>query len=632
MVIMMIFGLALASSLNVYDTKEYRKLHISSAPKVFGYSEDKGNELFPEFIYPNCPSKDNYGLYIDYSKNKFYYNCTQKNGFIIVGPKSKITVTNPPYTKFFVSKYSLDDEVQISYNNDFSLGWCGKSKGEDATDYFLSPRMRKASYKAAIEKSSLKKPLIILFITPDSLSRNHFFRKLKTTVSYLSSLKNYQVYDYKFHNIIGADTSENQMRVFGEEWVKNFEGDQNIDYHGPKAIWKILKNLGFVTLWGTDACADNVPKSMGRIPEVDNVVNLFFCSQYIFGKYRGAKQLLYKQRCLGDKMPHSYLMEYSLNFTKMYPKANQWIYNHFTAAHEGSGQHAQTLDVDLANYIKKYLTDFKETHEIAIFLCSDHGMRYGDFMSDSDSIQEHRLPACFTIISDDLIRSQNFNREIMAANSFKLTTKPDLRRTMLELASDYTGNLISPGYLQKSYYNFLKTSIPDNRTCEDAKIPIWFCASFTPKNIEKNIILGKDNLTPKEITLKKLIEEIIVRVIDYINMNSYQNYYSKNNFLCQKVSLKVINSVNFVEISSSSYVVRIIFDITEDENANFDSWVEISKKSGDPLIFLGEKMFSKVIYVGRYDKSKIICENQARDFGIDPALCICKENQDQSST
>ncbi|OMJ74307.1 hypothetical protein SteCoe_26794 [Stentor coeruleus] len=627
MVITMIFVISLSSSLSVYDTKEYNKLHITSAPKVFGYSEDKGNELFPEFIYPNCPRKKSYGLYIDYSKNKFYYNCTQKEGFIIVGPETKITITNPPYTKFFVSKYSLDEEVKIFNYNDFSLGWCGKNKGDDATDYFLSPRMRRASYKAALEKSSLKKPLIILFITPDSLSRNHFFRKLKTTVSYLSSLKNYQVYDYKFHNIIGADTSENQMRVFGEKWVKSFEGDQNIDYHGPKAIWKILKNLGFVTLWGTDACADNVPKSMGRVPEVDNVVNLFFCSQYVFGKYRGAKQLLYKQRCLGSKMPHSYLMEYSLNFTKMYPKANQWIYNHFTAAHEGSGQHAQTLDLDLTNYIKKYLTEFKETHEVAIFLCSDHGMRYGDYMSDSASIQEHRLPACFTIISDNLIRSQHFDKKTMEANSFRLTTKPDLRKTMIELASNYTGNYVSSEHLQRSYYNFLKTPIPDNRTCEDANIPIWFCASFTPKNIEKYIFSGKENLTQEEIALKKMIDEIINRAIEYINENSYQNYYGIGSFLCEKVSLKMINSVNFVEISSTSYVIRIIFDIFEDEKANFDSWVEISKKSGDPLIFLGEKMFTKVIYVGRIDKAKITCENDAREMGIDPNLCICKENQ-----
>jgi hypothetical protein len=49
--------------------------------------------------------------------------------------------------------------------------------------------------------------------TLDSLSRRHFFRKLPQTVDYLNELaedgSGFKVYDFKVHNVIGADTAEN---------------------------------------------------------------------------------------------------------------------------------------------------------------------------------------------------------------------------------------------------------------------------------------------------------------------------------------------------------------------------------------------------------------------------------------
>ena len=47
------------------------------------------------------------------------------------------------------------------------------------------------------------------------------------------------------------------------------------------------------------------------------------------------------------------------------------------AAHEATGQHANTLDNDLLYFLKKYLKEFSENSDIVIFLQADHGMRYG---------------------------------------------------------------------------------------------------------------------------------------------------------------------------------------------------------------------------------------------------------------
>lgn len=591
------------SALNVSETEIFQFLNVKAAPTLFGYSDLHGSELFPDFYYPKCQSNSKNSIFINYTTNAFTYTCTSPKSFVVIGPTTKATIANPPVTSYFVQKSDIASPIQITSKNDFAIGWCNHKEGTSATDFFLSPRFQKNSYFSTLKsmKKTGKKPLLLLFITPDSLSRNHFYRKLPETLKFFQNIQGYHVFDFLLHNIIGADTSENQMRVFGETWVKQFSGSQNIDFHGENAIWSILKNLGFMTLWGTDACADNVPKSMGRVPNIDHVVNLFFCAQYVYGNYRAAKQLLRQQRCMGSQMPHSYLMEYSLNFTKLYPNVNQWIYNHFTAGHEGSGQHAQTLDEDLKEYIGKYVEMFNSTHEIIVFLAADHGMRYGDYMSDRESIQEHRLPGFFMIASDQLLREIPNSLNTLEINRFRLNTKPDLRKTMISLAGGYMST-------DKKYFNLFTEEIPKDRTCEQAGIPIWYCSTYVPQSLNVN---------------SELVIEVSRRIIMFINENSYQNYEAPLGFFCQKVGLKEVKSANLAKISEKRYTVRVIFNLAESQEAEFDAVVELNKTPGDPIIFEGEKLYTTVVNLGRIDKHRNPCESSFKQTKIQAEYCIC---------
>ena len=55
---------------------------------------------------------------------------------------------------------------------------------------------------------------------------------------------------------------------------------------------------------------------------------------------------------------------------------------HLNAAHEATGLHAETLDNDVAEFLKNYLSEFGETNDVVIFLQADHGMRYGNWFKD----------------------------------------------------------------------------------------------------------------------------------------------------------------------------------------------------------------------------------------------------------
>ena len=50
-------------------------------------------------------------------------------------------------------------------------------------------------------------------------------------------------------------------------------------------------------------------------------------------------------------MSHKYMLDYTYSVSNLNPGANMWIYNHINTAHEETGQHAATLDDDLADFL-----------------------------------------------------------------------------------------------------------------------------------------------------------------------------------------------------------------------------------------------------------------------------------------
>jgi hypothetical protein len=71
--------------------------------------------------------------------------------------------------------------------------------------------------------------------------------------------------------------------------------------------------------------------------------------------------------------------------SELYREKNQFLYLHLNAAHESTGQHAITLDVDLFNTLSTYFTKYGDTHELVFFLHADHGMRYGNWFKEQEA-------------------------------------------------------------------------------------------------------------------------------------------------------------------------------------------------------------------------------------------------------
>mmetsp|Transcript_5274 Transcript_5274/g.9677 ORF Transcript_5274/g.9677 Transcript_5274/m.9677 type:complete len:673 (-) Transcript_5274:10-2028(-) len=633
--------------LGIDDTHEMSKLKadLAALPELFGYTVDDGSKLFPPYFYPRCEDRyrSSQSVTLDYESDTVELTCYgDKPGALILGPFNDIKISNPTDAKKHWKVIEYEGEpIPIEPHHEFVLATCGDPKESAFNVHDVKPRFKEEAYLDALSKIRSKdKPVIILLATVDSFSRRHFFRKLPATVNYLNELKTkgkYAVFDFKLHNIIGADTSENMMRVFGQKWVRGFSGSQNVDFHGDQAIWTLLKKYGFMTLLGSDACNHNVPKSMGRVPKVDHAVNMFYCANYIYGNYRASKFRAMQQRCLGGHMAHHWLMNYSLQFSKNYSKANQWIFAHFTAAHEMTGQHAATLNDDLKNWIQQYLDELEETHEVVILLHGDHGMRYGEFLSAKESIQEHRLPAFFMIASHEFLKKFEYSYDTLTQNTMRLNTKPDLRETMLDIGA-YAGGFEYEKN-QENFYSLISEVIPMSRTCDNAEIPVWYCSTYLPKPQPDKIYKPelKAFLNATEAEMAVLVQELSQRVVYTMNEEVFTTTVMKPGLLCAKVSFDAIKTVSYVEISPTRHVFRIMLSVEQSKTAEIDAWIVLAMQPvneenmkhdnylAEPITYRGKKLYARILSILRTDKYGGECEAMARALTLNPQYCFCKK-------
>ncbi|CAG9312321.1 unnamed protein product [Blepharisma stoltei] len=621
-------------SINDTDQMLMMKQIIPAIPASFGYTIEEAEILFPKYEYPRCDTlyeDRNKDIEVNLSNNKFEIkNCT--GGKFLVGPPKPKLYTSPKLGKkhWNVKKYTKKN-AKLQPHTEFIMGLCNPESDHFDT-FFTTPRFNAQAYSNAIDtmksfktESKLdKKPLLIATITLDSFSRRHFFRKLPTTISYLNSLEMsaaWKVYDFKFHNIIGASTLENQSTFLGNNSIESYPlTDSRLGRH---ALWKKLQRMGFMTLLGMEMCAYKLNTFFGPFPDADHVVQPFYCAAKDFAGYSSSKFKAKNIRCLGPQMSHWYLMDYSLRFAEMYSQTSLWIYNHFTAAHEITGQHAQTIDEDLTWYLKK-LAKFENTHNVVFMIVGDHGMRYAGFKSKPNSMQEHRLPVFFLAAKRELLDRIPNSYDTLEHNTYRLTTKPDLRRTVIYLAGELYGKTLNP---DSRYFNLFNEKVPNNRTCNDAGIPPWLCSTYYLKNIDMQALDKAET---------KFLQTVAEEVINTINSNSYSSKIHDKGILCRKVTLKLINSASSTEAESNTMIYKIQLEINESD-AVFDAWTYVSPYETSlldsdkalhtfPVIHKSQKMIGKISQIYRIDSYGGKCEDASRSLGFNAEFCICNSD------
>lgn len=309
------------------------------------------------------------------------------------------------------------------------------------------------------------------------------------------------------------------------------------------------------------------------------------------------------------------------------------------AAHEQTGQHAATLDLDMVWFLKRMLRDFGPGNDLMVFLMADHGMRYGDFLTGTKAIQEHRLCSFFLLAQRRVLDSIEYSYDVLTHNTLRLTTKPDIRRTLLYLSKLPYNLPISP---RKDYFvNLFTEKVENQRQCEDVEIPPWYCSDYVLSPIDNSVFNVSDPLYPylsgPSRDLGNLITYISREVIAVLNSRVYAHVKWPLGVLCQKMRFREVILAIQSKVTTSGLLLKMLLTVEESRDALFDAWVLVSDKYDlevppmeqenyppFPVRYQRFSLYAKIIMVYRADRYGGLCEDIAREAEFNPEHCLCR--------
>ena len=287
----------------------------------------------------------------------------------------------------------------------------------------------------------------ILFIFMDSLSREHFKRKLKKTTKFIEkfmkknndeNLKNYKSYQFMKYTTFDAFTQMSAQPMFYGEKMDPKTSNGTF-------ILKYMKERGFITGQSIDLCSRELFVTMNNclnkveFSDFDHENVAMFCDANYYNRdnpypfLQGGFSII--RRCLYGKDAFEYVLEYGTKFWEAYSENKKFLRLGFIDAHEQSEE--------VIKYMDKPLTDFLENlfnknllKNTAIFFVSDHGNGMYGFYRDikaDDFLFERTIAFWFMILHgyENKEGIQNLNENMQT-----LLTPYDIHDTLSDIIFD----------------------------------------------------------------------------------------------------------------------------------------------------------------------------------------------------
>lgn len=574
-------------------------------PTTFGYTLAQAEVKFPLYAYPECSSRPNFTPVPSTLDSHFQMNCSE--GTYFAGPQDKhLFASTQDSADLYSHKGQYHGPVELPADTEFVFGSCNSTDYE-AVHYrpVYDPRLHAA---LRLKQDSGHRPRQVLVLTLDSFSRRHFYSKLPRTLELLRSLdEDFEVTDFRLHNVAGDNSIDNVLPLFTEGIDKqSIKGRGVSSSLNGRGMWSVFRRAGYLTLLGFEDCDDDEVKYLGRTQDVHILMRQFFCAATMLTSYSDATLNL-KQRCIGSEQSHWYALQYLLDVTEMYGDVSQWMYLHINTAHEASGRHAQTLDGDLTDFLQAFLG--RRSHDVAVVLMGDHGMRYGDWRFTLEAILEHRLPALFTILSNTLVDTEV--KANLQANSLRLVTKQDLRATVLGLG----------GHVDKSPkgVDLLRAMVPKSRSCESADIDFRYCSCYAITEFRGQTLTDHSETSKLGLLLMK-------EAVAYVHSLTYARTDMAKGFVCQPLLRPSLEAVYQIGLPSNDNIRIDFSSMNQSFSAIFS--IEASMSQCEPLVYKGRKSCHHVrsmqlIEVKRLTPYKGYCEEVSKSLSLPKGLCIC---------
>ena len=323
--------------------------------------------------------------------------------------------------------------------------------------------------------STLSRPNV-LFLLIDSLSREHFFRKMPKTKSFIEEryfksrevLSAYQF--FRYHSL--SDHSEPNLVTLRYDDVETI-GEESSKVR----IERYFQESGWVTSTASAKCEidefDISPGAKNRVyPDHQPADHEFYSlacdpnstpSKDPFGMFKGPFSEF--RRCLYGKDAAAYQLDYALDFFRKYKSEPKFQSVTLMDGHEFTGELPAYLDEHLVRFFE-VATSENLLEDSIIFLVSDNGNGGNFLFSGTESGKNEAANPFLTV----LLSKNNAEKygETLKANEQRLLSPHDVFRSLGELSHQY-----------KEYVgrNFFLHEVEDDRRCNDntVNIDLSFC-------------------------------------------------------------------------------------------------------------------------------------------------------------
>ncbi|XP_034472051.1 uncharacterized protein LOC117779843 [Drosophila innubila] len=463
------------------------------------------------------PERRRYRLHIneylpELISNISSYGCT----YIEIGRGQNDSVVWTSQSIYFEQDWLVPRHIQGIIVECHELGNKSRVLQRDAFAFIQHPLDR--NDRIDEERSRTHPNVILLGI--DAMSQVNFQRTMPLTAKFVRQPGWFEMLGY---NKVGDNTLPNLLALLTGRTAKQWK--YYCDVRRPGCldaytyIWNHYHSAGYLTAYAEDLSSIDTfhyfLHGFERQP-VDYYLRPFL--QAIEQLMDKVEHLGYDY-CVGRRQSYRYVLDYCQQmvqrFVKETPKPLFGLFWMNSFSHDDFSGPA-SVDRDFVSYLERYKTLGLFDRSIVILL-SDHGQRTGPLMDLPSSFLEERLPMLHIYLPPWYRRKYPSVVRALDLNQRHLSTPYDLHLTFKHLLQLLHPRLTFFEGPHCVGCQSLLHILPENRSCEDASIPVHWCSCELYKQV---------SVTDR---LQDLARLVVYRINQYlIKMNHEKQCYHLN--------------------------------------------------------------------------------------------------------
>lgn len=368
----------------------------------------------------------------------------------------------------------------IQVNHEFVKVQCFNTVGvKFGLNYhaFIQPKPRvldqlRSKRRRFRQNYGLKKPLNVIVVIVDSMSRLNMIRQLPRTRDYLLSAL--EAIEFMGYNKVADNTFPNVIPLLTGKFVselglitsrvKSAYMDR-FDY-----IWKQFAHAGYATFMAEDDpkyTEFNYKKLGFADPPTD-----YYYRPLSLAMERERALWSHSHNCVGDRFEIQILLDWLRDFFRVNENTPSFSFTFLNRLSHDQLNQVKVADGVFLRFLKT-LRGEGHLNDSVLFVMSDHGIRFGAIRQTYIGWMEERLPMLFAVLPKWFKQIYPSHFKQIKINSGRLTTPFDVYETFKDIL--YLNFTTPPTSTTLARGISLFSPVPPHRTCTDAQISIHWC-------------------------------------------------------------------------------------------------------------------------------------------------------------